>query len=213
MDHDTAVSQHAAERYALGEMEPTEQDKFEEHFFSCDSCAGDVRTVSVFIANAREVFRGADEEAQPAVERARRGWFTFFKPSFVYGAVAACSLCLVAYQSLVLLPQLRAPQAFQATVLKGESRGTAAQVHARPGEPLVLRMDVNSAATPRDYSIEINSPGGTTVRQSPADARQVNLFIPATEVKPGAYTIVVRDAAAGRNGPELDRYRFEVQVP
>jgi len=41
----------------------------------------------------------------------------------------------------------------------------------------------------------------------------VNLFIPPTEVKPGAYTIVVRDAVAGRNGPELDRYRFDVQVP
>jgi len=43
MTHDEATDSMAAERYILGELEPSERDAFEDHFFECDICADDVR--------------------------------------------------------------------------------------------------------------------------------------------------------------------------
>lgn len=213
MDHESAVHRQSAERYALGEMETGERDAFEEHFFSCQLCAGEVRAVSAFIDNARDIFRNEAGGSPRVRDDLRRfGWFSFLKPSLVYGAVAVCALAVVTYQSLVTLPQLRAPRAFRTTVLKGEARGTDPVIQVRPGEPLVLKMDVNSGESAREYTLEIQSPAGATNQKVSAEDRQVNLFIPATAVRPGVYTIAVRDAN-NPHGPELGRYRFEVHVP
>jgi anti-sigma factor RsiW len=42
MDHDEAISTHAATRYVLGEMDDKERDAFEDHMFACPECAKQV---------------------------------------------------------------------------------------------------------------------------------------------------------------------------
>ena len=42
MDHSHAISNHASERYLLGEMSEPERFDFEAHYFECVECAEDV---------------------------------------------------------------------------------------------------------------------------------------------------------------------------
>jgi hypothetical protein len=56
-EHRAAVESMSAERYVLGEMEPTERDAFEEHFFDCAECSSDVRDETKFGAGVRKAGR------------------------------------------------------------------------------------------------------------------------------------------------------------
>ena len=71
MNHQEAVEQRAAERYLLGEFSPPERGEFEEHFFGCQECAGEVRAGAAFTANLRAVFE--DEAAVRAAHAAGNG--------------------------------------------------------------------------------------------------------------------------------------------
>lgn len=55
MDHLQAIQLRAAERYALNQLNVTEAEEFEEHFFSCTECAEEVRWVNMFESNAKKV--------------------------------------------------------------------------------------------------------------------------------------------------------------
>jgi len=208
--HEVAINNKAAERYTLGEMETDERDNFEEHFMTCGECAADMRAISTFVANATEVFR-TERESAPEPEQKRVGWSWLWRPSMAWAAVAACSLCVVAYQNVVVLPRSQAPQIFQTRIIKGEVRGNEQVVLAQPGQAQELKMDVNVPARGSEYSVEMVTPSGTTVWKAPADGH-ISLMIPASGVKTGSYRIVVRDAGAP-NGPELGRYQFAVHLP
>ena len=43
MDHQQAIATHAAERYLLNELADADRDAFEDHYFSCATCAEDVK--------------------------------------------------------------------------------------------------------------------------------------------------------------------------
>jgi hypothetical protein len=55
MEHEQAIEIEAAERYVLGRLSAEEHEAYEEHFFSCQECAEEVRWVAIFNANARQV--------------------------------------------------------------------------------------------------------------------------------------------------------------
>jgi len=65
MDHIEAVRTRAAERYALKQMTPAEIEIFEEHFFTCQECAEEVKWISVFEQNAKKIV-GKKVRATPA---------------------------------------------------------------------------------------------------------------------------------------------------
>lgn len=71
MDHETALKLQAAERYAQGELPGQERDAFEEHFFSCEECAEEVRWEQMFSANAKAVFQ--DQETRKVSVELRDG--------------------------------------------------------------------------------------------------------------------------------------------
>ncbi len=48
----------AVEKYLLDEFSPEEKDAFEEHFFSCDECAREVKLGAAFMAHAKESLKG-----------------------------------------------------------------------------------------------------------------------------------------------------------
>lgn len=55
MEHNEAIQSRAAERYSMGQMPPDEAELFEAHFFGCLECAEEVRWISLFEANAKQV--------------------------------------------------------------------------------------------------------------------------------------------------------------
>ncbi|MCX6599814.1 MAG: hypothetical protein NTV70_25960 [Acidobacteria bacterium] len=55
MEHNEAIQSRAAERYSTGQMPPDEAELFEAHFFGCLECAEEVRWISLFEANAKQV--------------------------------------------------------------------------------------------------------------------------------------------------------------
>ena len=83
MDHQTALSSQAVERYTLGEFTSPQREEFEEHFFSCPDCASALKEYEVFVANTRAVFKeDAAPSKQTAVTAAQPGWWKGVKTWF-----------------------------------------------------------------------------------------------------------------------------------
>lgn len=214
VDHDVALRQQAAERYTLGELEGGEREGFEEHFMTCEACAADVRALTAFVENAREVFR-TESLPGPEAEPKPSPWMWIFRPAMAWGAVAAFAIAVAGYQSLVVVPDLRSPHAVQSAVLKGESRGDPVVLDEDAAEPLVLSMDVNAPAPANKYAVEIDSAAGKPVLRLSASAQPdhpLSIFVPAGTLKPGRYNLVVHNATSNPNGPELGRYPFEIRT-
>ena len=81
MDHDTAIRIQAAERYVLEEFPPEERAEFEEHFFECQECAEEVRSATIFAANATQALKEERAKQSATWERSagrpsRRFWWT-----------------------------------------------------------------------------------------------------------------------------------------
>src|SRR5258705_5950403 len=56
--HQEAVDTLATERYLLDDITGADRQAFEEHFFSCEVCADDLRTASAMLQGAHEGFAG-----------------------------------------------------------------------------------------------------------------------------------------------------------
>ena len=90
MDHQTALSSQAGERYTLGELNSPEREEFEEHFFGCTDCADALKEHEAFAVNVRAVFK-EDDAAASAVPRptaAQPGWWTGVRKWFAVPAIA-----------------------------------------------------------------------------------------------------------------------------
>ena len=55
MDHSIAVSGKFTERYLLDELDAADLADFEEHFFECPLCAGDIRGATRMVASLKAV--------------------------------------------------------------------------------------------------------------------------------------------------------------
>lgn len=210
MDHDTAASTNATERYLLGEMPPDERETFEEHLLSCKVCGDDMHHATMFVENAKAVFRERSLGRSKAVEG---GWRSWFQLQFAVPAFAALALAvLVSYQNVVVIPGLRTPRALPAAViLDGVTRSGLPKVTARQGFRFQMAVDV--PATVRRLSVEVTSETGTRVWSGTVDAPGLNqpldVYFP-DKVSPGRYRIVIRAAQGDVSGPELMSDRFEV---
>jgi hypothetical protein len=102
MDHKSAIANHTAERYLLGELNNVERDAYEEHFFSCMVCAEEVKLASEFIETAKKVVReelDAPMEKEPLrrTGKARSfSWESLFQPLLRPIPAMACALLTVA---------------------------------------------------------------------------------------------------------------------
>ena len=53
MDHQDIVNAKPLDSYLLGELGERERAEFEEHFFSCETCAEELVSAVKFVDNAR----------------------------------------------------------------------------------------------------------------------------------------------------------------
>ncbi len=126
MEHDMAVETKASERYLLNEMSEEERLAFEAHYFECEACAEDVRTNESFVRGLKAV--GGElplQEATPEKTGLKK-WFNWFFPGSLAPVMAAAAMTVAVYQSVVVIPALRAslaPQSLEPFVLHAAARG------------------------------------------------------------------------------------------
>jgi hypothetical protein len=218
MDHQQAIATHAAERYLLDELDDTDRDAFENHYFSCIECAEDVKSGARMTDGVRAGMLDAAAATTPAkvisIETRRRPVIAAVMP----WAVAATLALVAGYQTLWVIPGLRqdalVPSAAVPQLLKPASRGELTTLTAERSGVIAIALDLNSAADPgTSLTYDLRTVDGQSVVSgavtAPPAGTPLLLVIPATRfVSSGAYTMTIRSGIA----PVAD-YRFAVAKP
>jgi hypothetical protein len=202
MDHNQAVEIQAVERYLLGDLDPGERDSFEEHYFTCPVCAGEVRSAARFRANAREVLK---ELARQPDKVPGRGWFSW--SSLVPMAATVLSLGVVAYQSAIVIPSLRAPKSLSLPLtLDGVTRGSLPQIEQGKSLEILMAAPATDSLVISELTTESDKVITRGTTEKPVPNQPYRVFFPG-EYGPGRYIVILRDAATGK---ELERNKFEI---
>jgi hypothetical protein len=234
MDHAEAMDTGAAERYALGQMEEGERDRYEEHFFDCPECAAEVKAAVSFLDNAETVVRekarvapGPDEHAPPHTEPWWAGLRALFWP-LPYGAAAAAALLVgvVGYQSLLVVPglkqalgearSLRSAPSYFLTISRGEGPVVTTSERERT---VVLTLSRSSDRTFPFYLCEVREARGRTVLSNvvpaPPPQDELQILLPTETLRPGAYVVVVAGlesvSAPASTSSEAAQYHFTLR--
>ena len=218
MTHDLVVKSHTVERYFLDELAKEERDAFEDHYFSCEVCAADVRATSIFLEKAKEVLAeeplsAAARVPRPMVEppNTKRNWFAWLQPAFP--AMAAAALAVVGFQNIVTIPALKSPRSMPAVVLDLTSRASAPQV--RQNDPLHFDVATDAPVLGDQVWTDLRSASGSVVNSGAVSVSKhgpVDVYFPGS-VEPGRYTITVRAFTNGEPHEQLGQRSFEVIKP
>jgi Putative zinc-finger len=237
MDHTQAIQEKFTERYLLGELTPAQRDQFEEHFFDCAICADDVQAGAGFVDNARALLRGGPIPEE-AVASITQGAFARFGIPFQAAACAFVGLlCVVSYENIVTIPNLKTRNA---AVRSSAVRGSAVRsTSVVPSEVLSTvslvgmgsRAEEKPAVAPaaKDFELVIEIPGGPDFTGYLCEIRdqqnnlKVSRSITAAEAKDtvrlailgagltvGNYQVIVLGQRAGGVSQELSQYRIAV---
>lgn len=232
MDHSSAINNHTAERYLLGELTTVERDAYEEHFFSCPDCAEEIMSASDFIETARQVVQ--KELRVESYSRATQSfswgrwlnWRSVLRPLPAFVCALLVMLGgLVGYQNFVTMPQLT--QMASAHVVL-QDKDLAERLRNNNMEELVLEdvhgvADSASASKPvllrfgipqpvpgvsfDSYQAEIMT-SSNTVKYSFGISRQqaqdpVLLELQAGVWRPGKYFLVIRGVKSSAAAVEV----------
>lgn len=215
MTHQDAVDTLATERYLLEEMPELERHAFEEHFFTCDECARDLRIAAQLQASADSA-AGAAAPAAPRLDAvrdnvapmpARTAWRPSWSNVVPWAAAAVLALAVV-YQA-------RQPgfdtSALTPTTLRPVSRGTGTPVSLPATGLLALALDVNTGAPGDEIGYTIAREDGMELMSGravvPAPGTPLVLVIPARELRPGGSFVVTLAGTGNPAGPAAE-YRF-----
>jgi hypothetical protein len=220
MNHEHAVKNQVAEQYRLEELSPSERDEFEDHFFDCPECAGEVRALASFEEHAREVFR----EQQP---RGQDSFWAFLQPLAhpAHAGLAALLLLLAGvsiYQSFLVIPRLQteldtasSPRSYRSYPLRTVTRGADDQSLVIPpgAREIGLWMDLPpESAFPRYRCSLIADSGNTLSFILPAPdspGLPLHALIPVVRLEDGGYRLEVRGIGDdGRESGIIATYRF-----
>jgi hypothetical protein len=226
MEHNDAIQLMAAEKYLLGELTPELRDSFEEHFFSCQECAADLRASAAFVQHSKKLLAvyPATEVMPSPGPIPKPNWLAWLRPAFAL-PVMALLLGVVMYQNLVTYPslknavaELRTPQILPSVSLIGSNSrgGSLPSVTVRAGQPFLLFVDIPSDKRLASYVAELQGPGGnrewslTLPAQATKDT--VPIRVPAGLKAAGTYTLIVRGLDSAGGAVEVGRYPFNLQV-
>lgn len=202
MDHELAVQSQAVERYFLGEMEPEEREAFEEHFFLCEWCAGDVRATSAFVENTKVILK--EQRRWPKMGR---DWVTGFRPSLAFAAVAAVCLAVIGYQQVEIIPALKAPKEITSSVIfDGATRSAPSKLHK--GETLHFQMPWEKGPAFVQLRRESKTLASGEL-PAPAPNQPLEVYFPE-KLEPGHYVVDVRALNNGQPGQEPIENAFDV---
>lgn len=204
MDHELAIQNQAVERYVLDEMEPQEREAFEEHFFICEVCATEVRATSEFADEARAIF----QEGGLRASKPERRWFTWTVPSFAFAGATAVCLLVIGYQSLTVIPSLKAPHTITpGLIFDGATRSALPALHE--GESLHFQMPWDRGGAAK---VELHRDSQTVssgIVEAPAAHQPLEIYFP-DKLKAGRYSVVVHPLQNGHPVQESIENQFEV---
>jgi hypothetical protein len=229
MEHSDALRLHAAEKYILGELPSQLRDEYEEHYFGCQECAGELKMTAAFMDGSRAILlaeRGTESQV-PEARVSRGDWFTWPRLRFAI-PVFATLLLVVCYQNFVTIPRLKTMSAANVglhgdlvSLIGANSRGgnpTTIQIHQT--KPAILEVDVPSTSQFSGYLCRLQNQAGISVyedRISSADAKKtLYLIVPQGKLQPGKYDLVIFGQGASKSGAsaqtEIEHLAFEVAI-
>jgi hypothetical protein len=232
MTHHDAQEEFAVERYLLDELAGEARDRFEDHLFDCTECAADLKAGLLFKQTATQQFRAeAQFPSGAAVHPASplRDWFSrLFQPLVLAPALAA-ALCVIAYQSAILLPRVesqlaeaRTPAVLNTLVLANagpRGDGEPVEVVASPGGAYLLSVDLPPSPGTSAYRCTLYGPSGAAIWHTPdipvaEDKDSITIQVPAAATGPGANLLVVQavDASHGGKLVDLAAYKFNLRL-
>ena len=206
MNHQHAVASKATERYLLNEFDAAGRAAFEEHYFSCHSCADDVKAAVQFVDNAKAVLAPQANRAA-AVASPRAAWLKAAVPA----ALAAC-LGIGYY-----LPHPAPPRGGLVTTaaVPASTRGAAS-----PGPVLRMDKDASYFLVRLNVADDVSAPrllwrvraaGGQELRFLTVRENQATLPLPAADFPVGHYEVLA--SLDSPNAPVIDRFPFAIQRP
>jgi hypothetical protein len=218
MDHETAIRIQAAERYILEEFPPEERAEFEEHFFECPECAEEVRSATIFAANATEALKEERAKQTATWERSaarprRRFWWTL-------AASAALNVALLAGIGLERFgaPGTKAtiePQFYSTVAVAAASRGSQSTAQLPAGAQFFgVRFDLMPGQQFQSFEYQILDAKGSvrdvkSLAAPTGESSELQFSVPVVSLDPGEYVLVVHGKQSG-NSTEIGRRAFSV---
>jgi hypothetical protein len=223
MDHQISTRTQAAERYLLGELEPSEREEFEQHFFSCVECAEDVRTGFLFTESAKAVFREEARAEKPLRLPKRRNWWAFMTlPQLAAMTAGLAIVAFSGYQNMVQIPalhtrldQLQSPQLVASAELMPASRSSVPSIAIPRGAHFVQFSIAVGVVAPADkYQFDLHSESGKFAATIPVSGldpdANLALLVPTDGLSAGYYEAVLEGVSGGVVS-KLDHFRFSVR--
>jgi hypothetical protein len=224
MDHLDADKTKAVERYVLGDLSVSEVEEFERHFFDCPQCSEELRTLTLFQANARAVF-GEQDLAPipirvPAPESAA-GWWRGFSPLFwnnqlwKSGAMALAALIIGVFAGYMAFGMHGAAQV-GSFPLYAQARGEETVVSpAAASRVYTLYFDKTWEGDYSSYRAVFHDASGAEKFAAPitpgAPGETMVMAVPTRELPSGKYVLVIMGANSDK-GTELARFPFTLKI-
>jgi len=230
MEHSDVMRLHAAEKYVLGELSSQLRDEYEEHYFSCQECAMELKATVAFVDGSRAALctENLVVNRKPVAIPAVGGWFGWLRPVFAVPIFAALLLVL-GYQNLVTIPRLKSESA---TAIVGQnadlvsligmnSRGDDAKAfQIRGNKPTILEVDIPPTSEFSGYVCRLQDEAGRSIYEervsSPEAKKTVNLIVPQGRLQTQKYTLAIfgegpaNPHATSQN--EVERIAFTVEI-
>lgn len=221
MTHQESVDTLAPERYLLDDMPEKDRLAFEDHFFSCELCADDLRVAAAMLQGAKAGFAGPSTSGRVlpmVVKPPAAGHPAWYRSVALPWAAAATLAFVTAYQSFLVVPSRRqemSPIALAPVTLHPASRGAEAIVPLGAGGPATLALEINEPVEGRELTYDLSSSDGRHIvsgrAAAPAPGAPLLLMMPSwTLVGPMHYILSVHDG--GPSGRSLGEYRFAVSA-
>lgn len=199
MDHATAMRKAIAESYALGELSEEERAEFEEHFFTCETCADDVRALAIFIEDTRRALGRPMTGRHPSSTTQKpQGRQRLLMLPIAAGVLLALGGAI--YQTAVTVPQLRQDlartRALQATSwhFLSVARSDPAQIRVVAKQSMIgLTLSRTGYESSARYLIRVRDGNGavtlTSAVAAPTAGDELQLLLPVSELEAGRYTV------------------------
>ncbi len=223
MDHEAAAQLHASERYLLGELSPVERDEFEDHYFTCQDCAADVRLGVEFQANARAVFRERSSKSFSRQASEPQGWLAWLRtrPAFAISAALNIALLVAVGFGVARLNQPEQGggqgQFYSSFFVPGAFRGEEKIKEVPAGVRLIgFYFDLSPQELGfADYRFRLEAAGGAVVRSGrlrppAASSSEWNVAVPVAGLKHGVYAFIFSGEDKGRES-EIRRTQIRIQ--
>jgi len=230
MDHSEATGVHAVEKYLLGELESSEKELFEEHFFTCALCAAEVKAGAMFADNLRSVARDearpsfASPRVQPATQT--DSWGSRFRnllswPVLVPSLAAAAFGAIAIVQTLFTIPGLKselaqyeAPQEAPAFALHAAVRSAGKVETFRPHTRFfTLYFDITRKWQAASYVcviVDSKNRQRFELETKRENRETINLLLDSSHFESGTYTLIVRSTS--NPSEELLRNEFNLEI-